>query len=165
MPWRHVGEWRYSSTFLDLGTRCRWVVSLHPRRFSPGEIAPGTHCVGGCVGSEPVWICEGKILAPSGNLTWVFKHAASRDTDWELSWLCIQISEVSETGLNRVYILTVIVLGLGNTGQSCPFGYHFPVLLLCWMFFSRPFILILSASSYTFSTLRTATLRFVVQFS
>jgi hypothetical protein len=29
-PWRHIGEWRYSSTILDLGTRWRWVVSLTP---------------------------------------------------------------------------------------------------------------------------------------
>jgi hypothetical protein len=30
MPWRHMGEWRYSSTFLDLGTRWRWVVRFTP---------------------------------------------------------------------------------------------------------------------------------------
>jgi hypothetical protein len=28
MPWRHMGEWRHSSTFLDRGTRWRWVVSF-----------------------------------------------------------------------------------------------------------------------------------------
>jgi hypothetical protein len=27
-PWRHMGEWRYSSTILALGTRWRWVVSF-----------------------------------------------------------------------------------------------------------------------------------------
>jgi hypothetical protein len=40
MPRRHMGEWRYSSTFLDLGTRWRWVVSftslpLYPRGYRP----------------------------------------------------------------------------------------------------------------------------------
>jgi hypothetical protein len=40
MPWRHMGKWRYSSIFLDLSTRLRWVVSftpltLYPRRKSP----------------------------------------------------------------------------------------------------------------------------------
>jgi hypothetical protein len=35
-----MGEWRYSSIILDLGTRCRWMVSfkpwpLYPRRQSP----------------------------------------------------------------------------------------------------------------------------------
>jgi hypothetical protein len=40
MPWRHMGEWRYSSTILDLGTRWRWVVSFMPQPLSVGEIAP-----------------------------------------------------------------------------------------------------------------------------
>jgi hypothetical protein len=31
MPWRHMGQWRYSSTILDLDTRWRWVVSFKPR--------------------------------------------------------------------------------------------------------------------------------------
>jgi hypothetical protein len=35
MPWRHMGEWRYSSTFLDLGTRWRWVVSFTPLPLYP----------------------------------------------------------------------------------------------------------------------------------
>jgi hypothetical protein len=28
MPWRHMGEWRHSSTILDLGTGSRWVISF-----------------------------------------------------------------------------------------------------------------------------------------
>jgi hypothetical protein len=28
--WRHIGEWRYSCTMLDLDTSWRWVVSLKP---------------------------------------------------------------------------------------------------------------------------------------
>jgi hypothetical protein len=28
MPWWHMGELSYSSTFVDLGTRWRWVVSF-----------------------------------------------------------------------------------------------------------------------------------------
>jgi hypothetical protein len=30
MPWKRTGQWRYSSTFLDLGTIWRWVVSFTP---------------------------------------------------------------------------------------------------------------------------------------
>jgi hypothetical protein len=30
-PWRHMGEWRYSSTIFDHGTRWRWVVTFTPR--------------------------------------------------------------------------------------------------------------------------------------
>jgi hypothetical protein len=39
------GEWRYSFTILDLGTRWRWVISL-----TPGEITPGTNWIGDWVG-------------------------------------------------------------------------------------------------------------------
>jgi hypothetical protein len=35
MPWRHMGEWRYSSTILDIGTRWRWVVSFTPLPLNP----------------------------------------------------------------------------------------------------------------------------------
>jgi hypothetical protein len=50
-----MGEWRYSSTFLDIGTRWRygdeWSAS-RPYRFIPAEIAPGTHRVGAWVGPK-----------------------------------------------------------------------------------------------------------------
>jgi hypothetical protein len=36
MPWRHMGEWRYSCTILlDLGTRWRWVISFTPQPLYP----------------------------------------------------------------------------------------------------------------------------------
>jgi hypothetical protein len=44
------GEWRYSSTILDLGTRWRWVVSFPPLPLYPAERAPNTHWRGGWVG-------------------------------------------------------------------------------------------------------------------
>jgi hypothetical protein len=48
-----MGEWRYGSTILDLGTRWRWVVSFTPRPlYLPGERAPGTHWIGGWVGPK-----------------------------------------------------------------------------------------------------------------
>jgi hypothetical protein len=34
------GEWRYGCTFLDLGTRWRWVVSFTSRPLYRGEICP-----------------------------------------------------------------------------------------------------------------------------
>jgi hypothetical protein len=46
-----MGEWRYSSIILDLGTRWRWVVTFTPlSRFTTGEGAPATHWIGGWVG-------------------------------------------------------------------------------------------------------------------
>jgi hypothetical protein len=43
---------RYSSAILHLGTRLGSVVSFTPLPFYPGETIPGTHCIGGCVGSR-----------------------------------------------------------------------------------------------------------------
>jgi hypothetical protein len=37
MPWRHVGEWIYSSNFLDVGTRWRWVLSIRPLSLCTGK--------------------------------------------------------------------------------------------------------------------------------
>jgi hypothetical protein len=44
------GEWRYSSTFLDLGTRRRASGQLHAPAALPGGRAPGTHWMGGVQG-------------------------------------------------------------------------------------------------------------------
>jgi hypothetical protein len=68
MPWRRMGEWRYSSTILDLGTRWRWVVSYTPRPLYPEEILPGTHWIGGWVGPRAGLdvVEKRKILALSG---------------------------------------------------------------------------------------------------
>jgi hypothetical protein len=44
-----MGEWRYSFTIPDLGTIGEPLGSK-PGRFTPGERAPGTHCIGGWMG-------------------------------------------------------------------------------------------------------------------
>jgi hypothetical protein len=48
MSWRHMGEWKYSSTFL-LGTRWRWVVSFTPLLLYLRGRAPGTDWIGGWI--------------------------------------------------------------------------------------------------------------------
>jgi hypothetical protein len=40
MPWRRMGEWRYSSTFLDPGTRCKRVVIFRPVPLYPRGKGP-----------------------------------------------------------------------------------------------------------------------------
>jgi hypothetical protein len=50
MPWRHMVAWRYSSTFLDLGTRRRQAVSFTNLPLYPRGIASSTHRIGGWVG-------------------------------------------------------------------------------------------------------------------
>jgi hypothetical protein len=45
-----MGQWRYSSTILDLGTSCRWVVNFTSQPFTPGEGVPNTYWIGRWVG-------------------------------------------------------------------------------------------------------------------
>jgi hypothetical protein len=52
-----MGEWRYSSTILKHGTRCR-LVSFMTQQLYPQGAAPGTHCIwsweGPRAGLDPV---------------------------------------------------------------------------------------------------------------
>jgi hypothetical protein len=70
MPWRRIGEWRYSLTHsltsaLDGG---EWSDS-RPGCFSPRQRAPGTHWVGGWVGSRLALdvVVKRKIPSPYRN--------------------------------------------------------------------------------------------------
>jgi hypothetical protein len=45
-----MGEWRYRSTILDLGTDGGEWSSSRPGRFIPGKTAPGTYWIGGWMG-------------------------------------------------------------------------------------------------------------------
>jgi hypothetical protein len=74
MPWRHMGDWKYI-TILDLGTRCRWVVSLTFRplycrwnrpRYTMDRRLVGPECRYGRYG-------EDKSLAPARNQTLVLQ--------------------------------------------------------------------------------------------
>jgi hypothetical protein len=86
MPWRHMGEWLYGSTILDLSTRWRWVVgstpwSLYPRgnrsryplaRRLGGPQSRSEHC-----GGE-------KNLTPTKIWTSAVQPVACRYTDWAI---------------------------------------------------------------------------------
>jgi hypothetical protein len=84
-PWRHIGEWRYLSTILDLGTRWRWVVRftawpLYPlgkrSRYPLDRRLRGPQSRSGRCGVQE------KSLAPAGNPTPAAQPIARRDTDW-----------------------------------------------------------------------------------
>jgi hypothetical protein len=47
IPFKHMSEWRYSSTKLDLGTWWKWAV-----RFTRGKIPPQQPCTGGLCGPQ-----------------------------------------------------------------------------------------------------------------
>jgi hypothetical protein len=66
MPWRRIGEWRYSSTHsltsaLDGG---EWSAS-RTGRFTPKERTPGTYWIGGWEGSRAVLDAVVKRKIPS----------------------------------------------------------------------------------------------------
>jgi hypothetical protein len=65
MPWRYIGEWRYSSTILDFGNRWRWVVNFTPRWLFPRWKSPrypldrrqdGSPSRSGCYGEKEHFI-------------------------------------------------------------------------------------------------------------
>jgi hypothetical protein len=91
-PWRRLGgEELQLLLILDLGTRWGWVVSITPwPHFSPRERTPGTHWIGGCVGSRDCLdtVARGKILSPLPEIEprWPSRPVCSQTLYW-LSYL------------------------------------------------------------------------------
>jgi hypothetical protein len=86
MPWRHVGEWRYSSTFLDLGTVWRGVVSLTPRPlYPPGKQPPIRIEYEACWAPEMVWtLWRREKSYPCREWNPDFQPVAHCSTDWAI---------------------------------------------------------------------------------
>lgn len=77
---RCTGEWKYNSTILGLGTRCRWVVSFVPWLFYPCGKRPHSVPTEYEAGWVPelvrvMWSRE-KSVAPAGNWTSTIQPAA-----------------------------------------------------------------------------------------
>jgi hypothetical protein len=86
MPWRRMGECRYSSTILDLGTRWRLEVSFTPRPlYLSGNSArcPFDRRLG-CYEHY----AKENILASAGNRTPAFQPVALGYTDWAIPTDC-----------------------------------------------------------------------------
>jgi hypothetical protein len=107
-PWRRMGELRYSSTTLDLGTRWRWVVSFMSMPLYPRERAAGTHWIGGWVGPpELVWTLwrrkkkscpcrESNTGRPSASrILTEQSRLLARWTEQEAKWLTLESSFTS----------------------------------------------------------------------
>jgi hypothetical protein len=103
MPWRHMGEWRYSSTILDLGTRWRWAISFTPRMLYPRGNCPrypldrrlsGPQSRSGRCGEE-------RNLPPVVSRTPAVQPVARHHADW-----AILTSKLSKSSLiNNTYVL------------------------------------------------------------
>jgi hypothetical protein len=71
-PWRLMGEWRYSSNILELGTKRKRVVSFTPRPlYPPGKESVGTHWIRGWVGPKDDLDAVKKIRDPTGTRTFI----------------------------------------------------------------------------------------------
>jgi hypothetical protein len=81
MPWRQIGEWRYSSTILDLGTR--WISFtpqlLYPRYLLDRRLS-GPQGLSGRYGGE-------KILVFARTWTPAVQLVTRRYIDWAISAL------------------------------------------------------------------------------
>jgi hypothetical protein len=76
-PWRRVGEWKYSSTIIDLDTRWRCVITFTPRPIYPWGRSPRYPLyrrLGGLCGvKENIAKCRGDLL--DGILDWMMGFA------------------------------------------------------------------------------------------
>jgi hypothetical protein len=81
MPWRHMAEWRHSSTILDLRIRWRWAVSFTPLPFYSYKKSPWypmdrklgvPHSQSGHCGEENYLVCAGnQTLIVQLSLYWL----------------------------------------------------------------------------------------------
>jgi hypothetical protein len=90
MPWRHIIEWRCSSTILEFGTSWRWIISLATRpKYLPGEIGTtptGIHWIGGWVGPRAGLevVEKRKLLFLLGFEPRKLQSIARRFTEWAI---------------------------------------------------------------------------------
>jgi hypothetical protein len=85
MPWRNVGEWRHSSTILDLSTWWRWIVRFTPRPLYPGEIPPSSQWIGGWVGPRAgLNAVEKRKILPLPEIETQPSSLARRYADWAI---------------------------------------------------------------------------------
>jgi hypothetical protein len=68
VPWRHMGERRYSSTIPDLITRWRWVISYMPQLLYSRSNSP-QHPLDGRLGGPYGCYEEERNIAPAGKWT------------------------------------------------------------------------------------------------
>jgi hypothetical protein len=150
-----MGEWKYSSTILDLGVRWRWVASFTALPCYPWETAPGTHWTGGWMGPRAgVDIMEKRRVSfpywesDSGSL--VVQTSAKLFTDWAVQAApCIILSVVyyrhcqdhTHFKWKLFFIIFICCLNI------CSFFLHFFVLLL-----SHSSIILQFSTTTTFPT-------------
>jgi hypothetical protein len=103
-PWRRVGEWRHSSTFLDLCIRWRWVVSIMSRSLYPrGKCTwyPLDRTLGGPQSRSGRYAVEKNISRPE------IEPRPSSPSLYRLSYPALKISKLAFilwTGIYRTFL-------------------------------------------------------------
>jgi hypothetical protein len=142
MPWRHVGEWKYSSIIFDFDTRRRLVFSFTPRPVYLREKSPRFSFYMSWVGPQLVWTLfrREKSLALTGNRTPAFQHIARHYTDWAIpahkttchrrgslaghECYCLRtLSSHSEDWGAHIATLGLLLTGLAGTGMTLSAHY------------------------------------------
>jgi hypothetical protein len=118
-----MGEWRYSSTILDFGSRWRRVISFTPRSLYPRGKSPGTHRIRGWVGPR-----AGLDHVENRNRIHLHVFSNWRLDDWVgLVW-CLQcvschLGDWTEKSTLRYYVIVATVHSsaqlLANYRTSC----------------------------------------------
>jgi hypothetical protein len=84
MPLRYIGEWKYNSTFLDLGTNMAVSGQLHASVLPSGK-DPRTHWLRGWVGPRGgLDVVEKRKSYTVGNRNRAIQPIALRYTDWAI---------------------------------------------------------------------------------
>jgi hypothetical protein len=129
MPWRRIGDWRYSSkhSLTSALDGSEWSAS-RPDRFTPRERAPGTHWIGGWLGLRAVLdaVVKRKIPSPrreSNPRTSIVQPVARRYTDWAITVLLETIlSPFSSVLMLTYYFLKIhrnVILWRRPTSPKC----------------------------------------------
>jgi hypothetical protein len=117
MPWIRMGEWRYSFTILDIGTRWGWVVNFTPRPLYLRGKTVGTHWIGGWVGPRADLEAVEKNLFPCRDRTLTGLRYQVRDKN----------SDVNATKLTPSLVHSSVVVN-AILICYCRFQTHFATL-------------------------------------
>jgi hypothetical protein len=121
MQWRHTGEWGYSSTILDLGTRWRWLVSftllpLYPRGKSPRHPLDrrlgGRQSRCGCCGEEKNLALPGIEPGPSSQSLYRLSYPDSQINKYNLLKWCFYHQLAFLVGKSGLFFTTYFGLSL-----------------------------------------------------
>jgi hypothetical protein len=137
VPWRHVGEWRYSTTILDLSTGWRWVFIFMPWLLYPWRKSP-QYSFDRRLGwvPEPVWtLGNGENFFPcweSNPSTLVYRLS------WDIKWNIVINMWCCGEQCRMRFFHNILLLQIQSYNTFCSVGWITWIesyLLFCWNWF------------------------------